>query len=136
MINPRVAGNNGADIGVFWIVGSSATLGVDSTFAGNILAYESITLNTSAAILNGRALARTAAVTLNTNSITDYSPLYNNGPGFSGGLVFASESSDTLVPIPEPSLLGALALAPAVRFKQRPQLPRRTRPQPDPGEST
>jgi len=47
----------------------AATLGVDSVFKGNILAYASITLYDSVA-LEGRALAQTGAVTLNANTIT------------------------------------------------------------------
>ena len=53
---------------VFWQVGSSATLGTNTTFTGNILAQASITLDTGA-ILNGRALARTGAVTLDSNPV-------------------------------------------------------------------
>jgi hypothetical protein len=53
---------------VFWQVGSSATIGTNSTFKGNILAYASITV-TSGAMLEGRALARTGAVTLDTNGV-------------------------------------------------------------------
>jgi len=55
---------------VFWQVGSSATLGVNSTFAGTIMALSSITLDTGAS-LQGRALARNGAVTLDSNVITD-----------------------------------------------------------------
>src|SRR5467141_1365159 len=51
---------------VFWQVGSSATLGTNSTLNGSILALTSITLTTNAT-LNGRALARNGAVTLDTN---------------------------------------------------------------------
>ena len=58
---------------VYWNVGSSATLGENSVFKGNIMAYASITLNTGAS-LEGRALAQTAAVTLNDNTITKPSP--------------------------------------------------------------
>jgi hypothetical protein len=54
---------------VFWQVGSSATIGTGSAFAGNILALTSISLTTGAT-LNGRALARNGAVTLDTNTIT------------------------------------------------------------------
>jgi hypothetical protein len=54
---------------VFWQVGSSATIGSSSAFAGNILALTSISLTTGAT-LNGRALARNGAVTLDTNTIT------------------------------------------------------------------
>jgi len=46
---------------VYWVVGSSATLGSTSDFSGNILAQSAITLN-NGATLHGRALARTAAV--------------------------------------------------------------------------
>src|SRR4051812_13914635 len=61
---------NGAQAkNIYWQVGSSATLGVDSTFNGNILALVSITLNTGAT-LNGRALAHTGAVTLDSNIVT------------------------------------------------------------------
>jgi len=54
---------------VFWQVGSSATLGTNSVFKGNILALTSITITTGAN-LEGRALARNGAVTLDTNVIT------------------------------------------------------------------
>lgn len=58
---------------VFWQVGSSATLGTNSTLAGNILALTSITVTTGATIA-GRALARNGAVTLDTNTISDLVP--------------------------------------------------------------
>jgi type VI secretion system secreted protein VgrG len=61
--------NPSPDTGVFWQVGSSATLGTDTSFAGNILALTSITLNTRAGIQCGSALAQTGAVTLDTNTI-------------------------------------------------------------------
>jgi hypothetical protein len=58
---------------VFWQVGSSATLGATSVFKGTIMADQSITLNTGAA-LEGRALARIAAVTLATNAVVVPTP--------------------------------------------------------------
>lgn len=54
---------------VFWKVGSSATLGTSSTFAGNILALQSISLNSGVAV-DGRLLARNGAVTLNNDTVT------------------------------------------------------------------
>ena len=60
---------NGAQpCNAFWQIGSSATLGTTTSFIGNILALSSITLTTGAS-LNGRALARTGAVTLDTNTV-------------------------------------------------------------------
>jgi len=53
---------------VFWQVGSSATLGTTTIFAGTIMAQASITLGTGAT-LNGRALAKTGAVTLLSNPV-------------------------------------------------------------------
>ena len=47
---------------VFWQVGSSATIQTDTSFAGNIMALTSITLN--GGTLNGRALARNGSVTI------------------------------------------------------------------------
>ncbi len=61
---------NGAQAcNVFWQVGSSATLGTNSSLMGNILALTSITLTTGATV-EGRVLARNGAVTLDTNTIT------------------------------------------------------------------
>jgi len=54
---------------IYWQVGSSATLGTISVFKGNILALTSITLQNGAAV-EGRLLARTAGVTLDSNTIT------------------------------------------------------------------
>jgi hypothetical protein len=54
---------------VFWQVGSSATLGTYSTIQGTVMALASITVNAGVTV-HGRMLARTAAVTLDTNTIT------------------------------------------------------------------
>ena len=58
--------NGGSNCNVFFQVGSSATLGTGTQFAGNILALASITANTGASV-SGRLLARNGAVTLDTN---------------------------------------------------------------------
>ena len=58
---------------VYWQVGSSAVLGTTSVFKGTIMADQSITLATGAT-LEGRALTRIAAVTLDSNVITIPTP--------------------------------------------------------------
>jgi hypothetical protein len=64
------AGGLASGSNVFFQVGSSATLGTNTAFEGNILALTSITLNTGATIADGRALARNGAVTLDSNFVT------------------------------------------------------------------
>jgi LPXTG-motif cell wall-anchored protein len=61
--------NGSSPCNVFWKVGSSATIGTGTHFVGNIMALASIAMQTGAT-LQGRALAQTAAVTLDTNVIT------------------------------------------------------------------
>jgi len=78
----RVTLINGAQpCGVFWQVASSATLGTSTTFVGTIMAVASIQMQTGAT-LNGRALARTAAVTLDTNRIIQPSGCGYAVPGY------------------------------------------------------
>ena len=60
---------NASTDNVFWLVGSSATIGTGTKFVGNIIANTSITLNTGATILNGRAVALLGAVTMDSNTI-------------------------------------------------------------------
>ena len=101
--------NTGSGAGVYWQVGSSATLHSGTMFAGNILADQSITLVSTADILCGRAIALNGAVTLDTNRISNNNSAetfsVGNRPdfgsyGFSGGSPIAE-------PIPAP---GALLL--------------------------
>ena len=79
---------------IFWVVGSSATLGTGSDIMGSILALTSITANTGATV-DGRLLAESGAVTLDGNSI-------------------AKPVCHGLGAVPEPSTLfaGALLLLP------------------------
>src|SRR5436305_14847603 len=58
---------------VFWQVGTSATLATTTGFKGTIMADQSITLGTGAT-LDGRALARIGAVTMDGNTITIPAP--------------------------------------------------------------
>ena len=66
----KVENGNSTD-GVFYEVGSSATLGAGTVFAGNILASASITLGSAAEDLCGRTIALTGAVTMIGNTISN-----------------------------------------------------------------
>ncbi len=82
----RVLMINGAQpCHLFWRVGSSATLGTDSAFAGNILALQSIELSSGVTVL-GRLLARNASVTLINDTVTRADcAAPTTGGGSSGG---------------------------------------------------
>ena len=68
-----VLGGDAKASNIYWQVGTSATLGTNCIFKGNILAEASITLTTGAT-LDGRALTQTAAVTLDAATITVPAP--------------------------------------------------------------
>jgi hypothetical protein len=53
---------------VYWQVGDSVVLGRDSTFIGTIIAQRGVGVGTNAAV-DGRALARTGAVTLDADNV-------------------------------------------------------------------
>ncbi|MHB1091421.1 ice-binding family protein [Thiobacillus sp.] len=79
--------NAGSGAGVYWNVRSSATIGTDTAFMGNILALTSIWMNTTASDLCGRALADTGEVTLQMNSLSGICASELAGSnGLSGGL--------------------------------------------------
>ena len=68
--NSTVALINGASpCNVYWQVGSSATLGTNTTFIGSILALTSASVQTGTTV-NGRVLARNGQVSLDDNTIT------------------------------------------------------------------
>jgi len=99
--------------GVFWDVGTSATLGTGTTFAGNILADASITMNTGARILCGRAFALTGAVTMDTNTISgDCSAggAYGSGRSDFGSLGFAGINNNNIPAGPEPRTVVLLCV--------------------------
>jgi hypothetical protein len=98
-----VVANGGEGDNVFWQVGSSATLGTTTAFAGNILALTSIALTTGADIGCGRALARNGGVTMETNDVSiDSAGCEATSGGGSGG---GGGSS-----VPEPSTASLLFL--------------------------
>jgi len=89
--------NGASSCDVFWQVGSSATIGTYSDFAGNIMADQSIALQ-AYATLDGSALARIAAVTLDHNTIThpDCSVESGGGGDTGGGGGSIPEAGSTL----------------------------------------
>lgn len=61
--------NDARDCGVFWRISAGVTIGKTVDFHGNVIAGTEITMKT-ASTLNGRALAQTAGVQLDANTIT------------------------------------------------------------------
>jgi hypothetical protein len=97
---------NGAQAcNVFWQVGSSATLGTNSVFKGNILALTSITDNGGSTIA-GRLLARNGAVTLNNTRVTKAScvaPVAPLSPAISVTPAVVATSSTSVAIIVNPA---------------------------------
>jgi len=85
--------NGAQECNVFWQVGSSATLGTGSVFAGNILALTSIAVTTGVTV-HGRALARNGEVTLDTD-------------------VFTSPTCDLTTPVTTTTAVASATTAPA-----------------------
>ncbi|MGA7178458.1 MAG: ice-binding family protein [Thiobacillaceae bacterium] len=116
--------NTGSGAGVYWDVGSSATIDVNSTFLGNILALASISMNTTTTDYCGRALASTGAVTLQQNSLSGVcTGVLAGSNGLSGGLdVTSTPGAPDVVSflpyapvngggtVPEPATLALLGL--------------------------
>ncbi len=110
--------NTGSGAGVYWNVGSSATIDTNTTFLGNILALTSIAMNSTATDLCGRALASTGAVTLIQNSLSGIcTGIPSSSGGLSGGLDVTTTSSGATqvafrpyASVPEPATLALLGL--------------------------
>lgn len=104
--------NGTSSNGIYFQVGSSATLGADAVFAGNLLAMDSVTFGAASTVACGRALAL-GAVTMIANTVSNDCNAYAPGSlasdygsnGYSGFGVAALPPVD----VPEPvtaSLLG------------------------------
>jgi hypothetical protein len=109
--------NGGPHSAIYWEVGSSATLGAGTAFAGNILADQSITLDTGAAVVCGRAIALNAAVTMDGATLSNNCAGqgdYGTGRGDFGSYGFSGGS------VPEPAawammILGLVSIGAAFR---------------------
>jgi hypothetical protein len=104
--------NGSASSGIFWQVGSSATLGTESVLVGNVIASQSITLNTGASIFCGRAIALVGAVTMDTNRVLNQ--CVGDGPLLFGRSDFGSQGFAgvaSVVAVPEPGALTIFGLA-------------------------
>lgn len=119
----------GTNSGVFWLMGvtggsgtGSATLGSSTVFTGNIIALDSITMVTTAKILCGRAIALNAAVTMDTNTIsndcTGGGDLGSERNDF-GSIGFSGGSNVASVPEPAAFLLLGSGLAGLFGFRKK-----------------
>lgn len=102
-----VSVNGGTGDSVFFQIGSSATLGADTAFEGNILALTDITLNTGSTIGCGRALARNGAVTLDTNTVSIDTAACETTAMNDAGRTTGGTGSTA---VPEPASLAGLAV--------------------------
>jgi type VI secretion system secreted protein VgrG len=102
-----VAMNGGSNSGIYWVVGSSATLGAGTAFAGNLLARQSVTLNSGATVLCGMVDAIAAAVSMDSNAISNnclYSGALGSGRTDFGSHGFSGRSA------PEPSTWAMMVM--------------------------
>ncbi len=94
--------NAASNDNVYWQVGSSATLGTTTSFAGNIIADQSVTMNTGATDGCGSVIALNGAVTLDHNTISTGCTINTTGTGGTLGTVTpAISGGTTTVAVPE-----------------------------------
>ena len=119
--------NGTSSNGIYFQVGSSATLGENTLFAGNILAQQSVTFAPAAGIGCGRAFALGGAVTMTGTTVSSDCNAYAPTAGLSdfGSQGFSGDGSSTAAApgeVPEPAtlaLFGAGLCAAALRRRAR-----------------
>jgi len=91
--------NAGSNDSVYWVVGSTATLGTSTSFEGNIIALASDTLNTGATDGCGSVIALNGPVTLQGNTISTgcNSATTTQGLGPGGTPTVVPEGGSTLL---------------------------------------
>jgi hypothetical protein len=95
--------NKGDGDNVYYVVGSSATLGLNSNLQGDILAHTSVTLDSSATVSCGSVFALNGAVTLDANNVDNCSATTSNITPFQ------RLNGPPVSPVPEPSSLVFIA---------------------------
>jgi Ice-binding-like len=96
---------------VYWEVGSAATIGTTTSFVGSIIANDKVAMETGAIDGCGNAISLTAAVTLDSNTIS-------TGCSNSGGITPIPPGGTPLYVTPEPGawlLLGSIIALLAVQ---------------------
>ena len=78
---------------IYWVIGSSATLGTTTSFAGNIIAQVSATLTTGATVANGSVIALTGSVTFDADTVAVH-PAATNSVTISSGSTLSTIISD------------------------------------------
>jgi hypothetical protein len=104
---------------VFWQVGSSATINTSAVFVGTILAQASVSLGTGAS-LNGRAFARTGAITLLSNTLVQPGPPVTGTPS---ALSVACPNSAAQLATAYSSLVAAMGGTPPYTYSITGSLP-------------
>jgi type VI secretion system secreted protein VgrG len=94
-----IEGANATD-NVFWQVGSSVQIGTYTSFVGNIIALKTVAMQTGATDACGSVISLTAAVTLDTNTISNTCAAGTGGGGpgtVIGGGTGVPEGGSTLL---------------------------------------
>ncbi len=116
-----VTGTGAANAGIYFEVGSQATLGDDTSFQGNILAGTEVAFDPGAQITCGRAFTDTASgteVTFAGNNPATPSGTPNlvsgacaqSSSGFNSGVIVSTSGGKSMVAaVPEPSSLALLS---------------------------